>query len=122
MTVYVDDMYRYPMGEVGRMRMSHMIADTDDELHAMAAAIGIARRWFQARSHPHYDIGIGKRDQAIQRGAVPVPMRLLATMVATRRRVGVLPRPEDCIHFNVQMAARGYVVIRRTRRAPDLSC
>lgn len=119
MTVYVDDMYRYPLGEFGRMKMSHMIADTDEELHAMAAAIGIARRWFQ---RDHYDISMGRRNMAIQRGAVPVPLRLLATMVEARKRTGVLPKPEDCISFNVRMAVRGRVVIRRTRRAPDLSC
>lgn len=27
MTVYIDDMHRYPMGQFGRMKMSHMIAD-----------------------------------------------------------------------------------------------
>lgn len=116
MTVYVDDMYRYPMGEYRNMKMSHMIADTEEELHAMAAAIGIARRWFQTKSHPHYDLSMGRRDMAIARGAVPVPLRLMGTMVATRRRTGVLPRPEDCIPFNVKMAVSGRVVIKRSPR------
>lgn len=119
MTVYVDDMYRYPMGEYRNMKMSHMIADTDAELHAMADAIGIKRKWFQ---HDHYDISLGRRDMAIERGAVPVPLRIMASMRLMRRESGVLPRPEDCIPFNVRMAVTGRVVIRRTRRAPDLSC
>ena len=115
MTVYVDDMYRYPMGELGRMKMSHMIADTEEELHAMAAAIGIARKWFQTKSHPHYDISMGKRDEAIQRGAVPVPLRMMGTMVATRKRTGVLPKPDDVIPFHVKLAVRGSVTIKRSR-------
>lgn len=115
MTVYVDDMYRYPMGEFGRMKMSHMIADTEEELHAMAAAIGIARRWFQTKSHPHYDISMGRRDMAIARGAVPVPLRLMGTMVATRRRTGVLPSPDECIPFSVKMAVHDSVTIKRSR-------
>jgi hypothetical protein len=112
MTVYVDDMYRYPMGQFGRMKMSHLIADTEEELHAMAAAIGIARRWYQG---DHYDISITKRDEAIKRGAVPVPLRILATMARIRRQTGRLPAPDDCIPFNVKMAVRGHVVIKRSR-------
>ena len=44
MTVYVDDMHLSPMGQFGRMKMSHMIADSTDELLAMADRIGLARR------------------------------------------------------------------------------
>jgi hypothetical protein len=62
--------------------MCHMIADTDDELHAMAAAIGVARRWHQG---DHYDIAKSKREQAIKLGAVPLPMRTLAAMAMLRR-------------------------------------
>lgn len=40
MAVYVDH-YR---AQYGLMKMSHMIADTPDELHAMADKIGVARR------------------------------------------------------------------------------
>ena len=31
-TVYVDDMYLYPLGQYRGMKMSHMIADTDDAI------------------------------------------------------------------------------------------
>ncbi len=56
--VFVDDM-RAPYG---RMLMCHLIADTDEELHAMAARVGVARRWFQDRSrYHHYDLSLGKR-------------------------------------------------------------
>lgn len=91
MAVYVDDMHRYPAGEFGRMKMSHMVADTDEELHAMAARIGVARRWFQG---DHYDVSISKRALAIAAGAVPVTWRQLGVMTLHRRRTGELgPAP-----------------------------
>lgn len=75
MVVYVDDMYKYPMGEFRGMKMSHMIADTEEELHEMAKKIGIARRWYQG---DHYDIAMSKRALAIELGAVPITLRELA--------------------------------------------
>lgn len=74
MTVYVDDMRR--LAQVGRIeaRWSHLMADTDAELHAFAAGIGLRREWAQ---HPgtwrsHYDVTDRKRTQAIVAGAVQV--------------------------------------------------
>lgn len=65
--VYVDDME----ASYGRMKMCHMIADTDDELHAMAASIGLKREWFQGdASTPHYDLSISRKKDAIARGAM----------------------------------------------------
>jgi hypothetical protein len=87
-TVYVDDMYTIPMGRFGRMKMSHMIATTDDELHAMADRIGVARRWYQ---RDHYDVSITKRAAAIAFGATPVTMRQLGIMIMIRRKSGRLP-------------------------------
>ena len=68
MTVYVDDMKaefqsRHAPGR--RYVMSHRIADTDDELHAMADKIGVARKWFQ---RDHYDITQSKKALAIKHG------------------------------------------------------
>lgn len=83
MTVYVDDM-RAPYG---RMVMCHMVADTDDELHAMADRIGVARRWHQKAGtpHSHYDIALSKRAQAVAAGAVEVDRRGLAAVIARKR-------------------------------------
>lgn len=83
MTVYIDDMYRRPMGQFGRMKMSHMVATTDEELHAMAARLGLQRRWFQG---DHYDVALNKRARAIELGAVAVELRQLAAMMALRKR------------------------------------
>lgn len=72
MTVYVDNMYQSSMGSYGRMKMSHMIADTEQELHQMADKIGVARKWFQG---DHYDIAMSKRKIAVENGAVELTMR-----------------------------------------------
>lgn len=85
MTVYVDDMYLYPLGRFGRMKMSHMIADTEEELHEMADKIGVARKWYQG---DHYDISIVKRRCAIFHGAREVTLRELSRMALERRRRG----------------------------------
>lgn len=71
--VYVDDM----QAPFGRMIMCHMYADTSDELHAMADAIGVARKWCQ---HPgtwkeHYDIAKSKRAIAVAHGAIETTWR-----------------------------------------------
>lgn len=72
MTVYVDDM-RLP-ARVGRLeaRWSHLLADTDEELHAFAASIGLRRSWAQYPGtwKSHYDVTDSKRAEAIRAGAL----------------------------------------------------
>jgi hypothetical protein len=71
-TVYVDA-ERNPFG---RMVMCHMFADTADELHAMAAAIGMKREWYQhAASFPHYDVSLARKARAVALGARLVDRR-----------------------------------------------
>lgn len=79
MTVYVDNM----RAAYGRILMSHMIADTEDELHAMADKIGIARRWYQG---DHYDICQAKRALAVRHGAQELTQMQLGRIVIARRR------------------------------------
>ncbi|OAE72574.1 hypothetical protein A7J71_11180 [Achromobacter insolitus] len=83
MAVYVDRMragYR-------RMVMCHMLADTDDELHAMADRIGVARRWHQKAGtpHSHYDICLSKRAQAVAAGAMEIDRQQLAALIQRKR-------------------------------------
>ena len=102
MTVYVDDMYLSPMGQFGRMKMSHMIADTDYELHDMAAKIGVARKWWQSpakTSGSPYDIAMVKRDLALQFGAVAITLKQCAAMNSRRRVTGQLGDPADAIEW-----------------------
>ena len=91
MTVYVDDMYLYPMGQFRRMKMSHMIADTKNELHAMAKKLGLRHSWYQG---DHYDVSMTKREEAIRFGAVPVTLKQLTMMNALRRAGQSMGAPE----------------------------
>jgi len=81
--VYVDDM----QATFGRMKMCHMVADTDDELHAMADRIGVARKWHQkpGTPHSHYDICLSKRAIALEAGAVPVDRTGLGQVIRRKR-------------------------------------
>ena len=57
----------------GRMIMSHMAADTLEELHVMAANIGVSRKHFQdKKGKPHYDVCKQNKIKAIELGAKEV--------------------------------------------------
>jgi len=92
MTVYVDDMYKHALGRYGRIKMSHMIADTSEELHAMAARIGVQKRWYQG---DHYDIALSKRALAVEAGAVEVSMVDLSSMCRRQKVEGHCGDPND---------------------------
>ena len=83
MAVYVDDM----RAKFGRMVMCHMIADSREELDAMADLIGVARRWIQypGTSKEHYDIALCKRAKAVAAGAIEITQRELAMKSWERR-------------------------------------
>lgn len=97
MTVYVDDMYRYQVGQFGRMKMSHLIADTTDELLAMVREIGVNPKWIQhaGSRDEHFDIAISKRAAAIAAGAVAITYRQCSAMNKRRRVTGSLCTPDD---------------------------
>lgn len=86
MSVYVDKLtdYGWRLGP-----SCHMIADTDDELHAMAALIGLKRSWHQAvpkHSISHYDLVGSKRTLAVAVGAIELKTRDEAVAVFRRLR------------------------------------
>lgn len=69
LSVYVDDM----RAKFGRMILCHMVADSREELDAMADTIGVARKWIQHADDPiavHYDISLTKRAAAVRAGAI----------------------------------------------------
>lgn len=84
MSVYVD-----PLIEWGRRpgwpynESCHLMADTDEELHAFAERLGLKRSWAQQMDHPrqhhhHYDLTKNKRAQAVKLGAVEVSIYEMA--------------------------------------------
>ncbi len=78
-----------------------MVSDVSyDELHAMAAELGIPRRGFQG---DHYDLPEDYRERAIALGATAVSSRELLTRLraaglrlspARRRAAGTTPLPD----------------------------
>lgn len=104
MTVYVDDFN----ANYGRMVMVHMLADSDDELHAMADRIGVARRWHQAppKHDSHYDICLSKKALAVKAGAVEIGCREAACMNRRRNQTGALGEPGDAIGWRAADVAR----------------
>jgi predicted transcriptional regulator len=75
-SVYVDQLRHYPTQAIkDRARRyghlwCHLLADTTDELHALADRIALARRWFQEAPVPHYDLTPTKRRAAVAAGAI----------------------------------------------------
>ena len=69
MTVYVDDAVHLWRGR----RWAHLMADTLEELHAMAEKLEIPRRAFQNKtSGAHYDVPSDLRERAIALGATAI--------------------------------------------------
>lgn len=61
-----------------------MMADTLEELHAMADRIGVNRKWFQGppeHRHPHYDIALSKRILAVRYGAKEITLMELGELL-----------------------------------------
>jgi hypothetical protein len=92
MTCYVDPLVRNGWIMHGRaIANCHLFTDaTDlDELHDLAARIGMKRAWFQPSppaSVPHYDLTPGRRAAAIAAGAVDVDRRRAVEIWRTQRR------------------------------------
>ena len=92
MAVYVDD--ARILARVGRIRArwSHLFADSQDELHAFAASIGLKRAWFQPGKpiggKPsrlwHYDVTDAMRARAVATGAQPVGIREFREIIDRR--------------------------------------
>lgn len=82
MTVYVDDaaiVWR------GKPRF-HLCADSPQELHQFAAAIGVRPCWFHRGARfAHYDITAEQRQEALAAGAVALESRELVRLLRTRR-------------------------------------
>lgn len=84
MPVYVDDM-RAPYR---RMVMCHMLADTDEELFAMARRIGVNVKWHQkaGTAHSHFDVCLSKRALAVKYGAQEIDRYRVSDLIKAKRK------------------------------------
>jgi hypothetical protein len=71
MTVYVD---QFGEGWGRWTGGGHMLGSDLDELHAMAAYLGLRLAWFQDKTFAHYDLVRSKRDKALAAGAVAIDL------------------------------------------------
>lgn len=95
MSVYVDPIMSHGGSATFRWTEScHMYADSIEELHSMADAIGMRRAWFQDKPRfPHYDLVAARRIKAVHLGAKEhTRQELVAFMQA--RRANIAPQPE----------------------------
>lgn len=83
MAVYVDKAQH----RLGRMIMCHMLADTTEELLAMADHVGLSRTRIQKAGspHEHFDICKAKRAIAVAAGAIEITYREVGLMLRKRR-------------------------------------
>jgi hypothetical protein len=97
MSVYVDSAmipFRWGKFDSGKLLLSHMIADTHEELMEMAAKLELLERWIQkpGTPHEHFDVCATKRRRAIELGAVKKTQRELVSII--RLKAGLEPLPE----------------------------
>jgi hypothetical protein len=78
--VYIDS-YN---AQLGRMKMCHMIADTEKELYEMVDKIGVKRKW---KHNDYYDICLSKKKLAIENGAIELQMKdFIKKVIEIRKR------------------------------------
>jgi hypothetical protein len=96
MAVYVDSVRAYPEAGLRFTDFCHLLADTHEELHAMADELGVPRRIFQ--DHPwrwHYDLPAHLRADAVRLGALEVTMHQVGALLRGRRQVLISVTPGD---------------------------
>jgi len=102
MSVYVDPLFDtrgwsanwpYPFA-------CHLMADSDEELHALAAKLGLKRAWHQTNpphAVSHYDLTVRKRARAVELGAIEVEARFRPKRERRPRRRGLRPIGDDFV-------------------------
>ena len=90
MAVYVDWLLNHgwrPRGQL--IKSCHLLADTEEELHALALSIGLRREWFQSGSRvAHYDLTESLRALAVAAGAVELTRATFRPVYRRLRRPG----------------------------------
>ncbi len=95
--IYVDQLQPWPTPiRCFKAGACHLVADTLDELHAIAKRLGLRRDWFQdGRNLPHYDLTAGKRVAAVGMGARELSRAEMgARMKSARSKIDGIPLTE----------------------------
>lgn len=92
MAVYVDNLRNWGGAKGYRWKKScHMYADTLDELHQMAARIGMKSKWFQDDPRlPHYDLHPKQRELALARGVIQHTRRQMTDFMKQNKEISEL--------------------------------
>jgi hypothetical protein len=94
----------------------HMIADTDEELHAFAASLGLKPRWAQRTKDLHYDLTASRREAAVEKGAIELADQgfvLQLRRLREKRKMARLWKKTDGTREGK------YLVMRRDRTIPE---
>ena len=118
MAVYVDPLFVWPadayrgagaaqarrVGERYGHRWCHLFADeaAGNELHELAAKIGMRHEWFQG---DHYDLTPGKRAAALFAGAKPVDQRRAVAIWNAQKQVNPVRAGHPVTKENKNMAS-----------------
>ncbi|MCW2658691.1 MAG: bcep22 domain protein [Jatrophihabitans sp.] len=91
MACYVDTVRSYPNAGLRFTEYCHLLADTRDELHAMADRVGLPRRHFQDHLWRwHYDLPEHLRTFAVAAGAHEVTMHEVGALLKRRKsQIGI---------------------------------
>ena len=96
MAVWVDGLrdYGWRLGP-----SCHLFADTREELHSFASAIGLKPQWFQDHQRLwHYDLTTRRRTKAVSMGALEMGERDSVRRAATRKSAEGDGAPEGADH------------------------
>lgn len=85
MAVYVDSEFI----QYKRMKMCHMIADTEEELEDIAIKLGLNLSWWQYKGTPksHFDVSKSVREKALQLGAIIIDRKELVEILKKKRGI-----------------------------------
>jgi len=117
--VYVDDMWKFPMGRYRGMKMSHMLADTDTELFAMADRLKLRSDWYQ---NDHFDISLTKRAFAVKYGAIEITVKEAAAIRWCKRFNRMYRSPAEARQLMLDYIAECYTEglnVKETTASPQ---
>jgi hypothetical protein len=92
MSCYVDAIRSYPDAGLRFTEFCHLLADTREELQAMADELGIPARFFQ--EHPwrwHHDLPAPLRERAVELGAVQLTVHEVGALLKRRKAQITIP-------------------------------